>query len=438
MKLKISSLVLTLFFGFTAIAQEQVALEEVIRLALERNYDVLLVKNTASSASLDNNYVLGAFLPQLNGTAGKVWNENDQKQEFSDNTVRERNGIESTNTTASLLLTWTLFDGTKMFATRERVQQTDVQGQLLVKDQMVNTIADVINNYYNIVRQKQQLRAIEEQMAVSVERVKLAEKKLQVGTGVKPELLQAKVDLNAQRAGILQQETLISQLKDQLNGLVGLQLPKTFDVTDSIAINLDIDRATIESNIENTNYGLQAARQNLTISKLAIRERRGEMFPVVNFNSAYNFTRNENSVAINNFTPLLNQNKGLNYGLSVTVPILNGFNRRRLTQQAKISYNYQEIFYNQQKTNVNVALSNALVNYDNAKKILLVEEETIGLAKENVFIALETFKRGVTTFIELRTAQQSLAEAYNRLIAARFNAKVAETELLRLNGSLLK
>jgi outer membrane protein len=438
MKLKIFSLVPILFLIFSASAQEQVALEDVIRLALEKNYDVLLVKNTASSASLDNNYVLGAFLPQFNGTAGKVWNENDQKQEFSDNTVRERNGIESTNTTASLLMTWTLFDGTKMFATRERVQQTDIQGQLLVKDQMVNTIAEVINNYYNIVRQKQQLRAIEEQMGVSEERVKLAEKKLQVGTGVKPELLQARVDLNAQRAGILQQETLISQLKDQLNGLVGLQLPKTFDVSDSIIINLDIDRAAIESNIENTNYALQAAKQNLTISRLAIRERRGDMFPVVNFNSAYNFTRNENSVAINNFTPLLNQNKGLNYGLSVTVPILNGFNRRRLTQQAKITYNYQEIFYNQQKTNVNVALSNALVNYDNAKKILLIEEETIGLAKENVFIALETFKRGVTTFIELRTAQQSLHDAYNRLIAARYNAKVAETELLRLNGSLLK
>jgi outer membrane protein TolC len=67
-----------------------------------------------------------------------------------------------------------------------------------------------------------------------------------------------------------------------------------------------------------------------------------------------------------------------------------------------------------------------------------VEEENITLAKENVFIALESYKRGVATFIELRTAQQSLSEAYNRLIAARYNTKVAETELLRLNGSLLK
>jgi outer membrane protein len=55
-----------------------------------------------------------------------------------------------------------------------------------------------------------------------------------------------------------------------------------------------------------------------------------------------------------------------------------------------------------------------------------------------VNIALETFKRGVSTFIELRTAQQSLEEAYTRVINARYNAKLAETELLKLNGSLLR
>lgn len=438
MKLRIIACLTFLILTTAARAQQPVTLEEVLALAMQHNYDVQLVRNTASGASLDNDYSWGGFLPQLNGTAAKVWNDNDQKQRFSDNTERTRDGIESTNTNASVQLTWTLFDGTRMFATRERLEQLDIQGQYQVKEQMVNTIASIINNYYDIVRQKQQLRAIQEQIAVNEERVKLAERKLEVGTGVKPELLQARVDLNSQRTQILQQETLIEQRKDQLNGLVGLKLPASFEVADSIVIDLNIDPNTIQQNIEKTNYTLQAARQNIRISELAIQERRGEMFPQINFNSAYNFTRNESSAAINQFTPILNQNQGLNYGFSVTVPILNGFNRRRLTQQAKITHRFQQIFYDQQLANIDVALSNALVNYENSRKILLIEEETIGLAKENVFIALETFKRGVTTSIELRTAQQSLADAYNRVISARYNAKVAETELLRLNGSLLR
>ena len=143
-------------------------------------------------------------------------------------------------------------------------------------------------------------------------------------------------------------------------------------------------------------------------------------------------------MSLNAGMPLYSQSNGFNYGFSAAIPILNGFNRKRLVEQAKITLSRQQLFYDQQKIVVDVGVSNAYVNYDNAKKVLLIEEETILLAKENVFIALESFKRSVATFIELRTAQQSLADAYNRLITARYNAKVAETELLRLSGSLLK
>jgi outer membrane protein len=94
--------------------------------------------------------------------------------------------------------------------------------------------------------------------------------------------------------------------------------------------------------------------------------------------------------------------------------------------------------YDQQRAVIGTSVQNAYVNYDNARKVLLIEEENILLAKENTNIAMESFKRGVSTFIEQRTAQQSLEEAYNRLINARYLAKVAETELLRLSGDLLR
>ena len=67
-----------------------------------------------------------------------------------------------------------------------------------------------------------------------------------------------------------------------------------------------------------------------------------------------------------------------------------------------------------------------------------MEETNISLAKENVFIAYERYKLGVTTFLELREAQKSLEDAYNRLIAARYETKLAEIELLRLKGDLVK
>ena len=427
-----------LFSSQVVFAQEEVTLEQVVALALEKNYDVLIARNVSQSAETNDQYVFGAFLPQVTAEGATVWNANDQTLRFQDASRNNSGEAQSNNLNASVQLVWTLFDGTRMFASRERISQIAEQGELMVKDQMVNTIASVIVNYYDIVRQKQQLKAIQEQMSVSEERVKLAEKKLQVGTGIKPELLQARVDYNAQRTQVLQQEAIIGQLKEQLNNIVGMQLPPVYDVADTIIIDLNLAPDENFQNLDNTNFSLLAARRNLNIASLSLRERRAEYLPFFNFNAAYNFSRNDNTKQINPFGAVYNRTEGLNYGFSVSLPILTGFNTRRQTQLAKIELDRQQLLYDQQRNTINVALRNAFINYENAKKILLIEEETITLARENVFIALESFKRGVNTFIELRTAQQSLAEAYSRLITARYNAKLAETELLRLNGSLMQ
>ncbi|GAO44455.1 TolC family protein [Flavihumibacter petaseus] len=419
-------------------AQDMLSLEQAIALALKNNYDIQLSRNDSASYALDDSYAYAAFLPRLNGTASKVWNVNAQKQELANGSKRDTSGLKSNNLQAAINLNWTLFDGLKMFATRERVAELVKLGDLGVKNQVVNTVATVVTNYYGIVRQKQQLKAIIEQKSISEERVKLADKKLSVGLGAKPELLQAKVDLNAFIAAQLQQNTLIEQLKEQLNQLIGIDKTSYYDVLDTIPIREDLILGDIRNNIDLTNPQLLIAKKNITIAELTYKERRGERFPVLNFNSAYNLTRTTNNSVINTFTPLFNQNAGFNYGFSLQVPIFNAFNAKRLQEQAALDIKYQQISLDNQRSIVDVQVNNAFKDYELQKRNLSLEEENIKLARENVFIALERFKQGVSTYIELREAQISLNDAYNRLIAARFNAKVAETELMRLKGEIVK
>jgi outer membrane protein len=428
----------SIFFVHDLFAQEEVPLQQVIKLALEKNFDVRVAETNARTAFTDRDLMDGAFLPQVNAVGTTVWNDNHQELRFQDENRNNTGDARSNNSSASLQVAWTLFDGTRMFAARNRIITTDEQARFQLKEQMVNTIASVIGNYYDIVRQKQQLRAIIEQMSLNEERVKLAERRLQVGVGAKPELLQARVDYNALRTQALQQEAVILQLKEQLNGLVDLGLPTPFDVADTILVDMNISPDAFLEDIENSNYGLQAAKRNVAAAQLSVRERRAEAYPWLNFNASYNYSRLENMRLINPFGPLFSLTNGFNYGFTLNIPILNNFSNKRVVQQAMINSQRQQILYEQQRVAVKIELRNAYVNYENAKKILLVEEENIALAKENVAIAFEVYKRGAATFVELRTAQQSLADAYTRLINARYLTKLAETELLRLNGSLLK
>lgn len=423
--------------------QQLLTLEDAVSAALKNNYDILMSRNDSTAYALDRYYSFGAFLPQLNGAATTVWNTNNQKVKFvsrssGKDSLVSRSAVKTTNLNYSVNLNWTLFDGMRMFATREKLIELERFGALGIKSQMVNSIAAVINNYFNIVRQKQQLKAVEEQMSINEERVKLADKKLSVGLGSKPELLQAKVDYNAQKVAQLQQLTLIAQLRDELNRLIGFKTGSVYEVNDSIPLNTTLQFGALAQQYEQTNPVLLMAKKNIDIATLTVKEQRAGLLPTLSFNSAYNFGQTNNSVVVNQNQPFFNQNKGFNYGLGLNVPILNGFNTRRLIKQAQLDVQYQQLNYNNQRSLVDVGLTNAFKDYELQKQLLTLEEDNIALAQENVAIALERFKQGISTYLELREAQKSLLDAKTRLIAARYNTKVAETELLRLKGDLLK
>jgi outer membrane protein len=326
-----------------------------------------------------------------------------------------------------------------MFATRDRLAELVRLGELSVKNEVVNTVASVITTYYNVVKEKQQLRAIEEQMKINAERVKLADRKLSVGLGTKQELLQAQTDLNAQKAAQLGQRTSIEQLKQQLNQVMGIDIAHSYDVLDTIPINPSIQLEEVRSVAETNNPQIQIARKNIDIANIVLRETKADFWPTLAFTSAYNFARQNNNAVVNvQAQPLFSLNRGFNYGFTLQVPILNNFNTRRLVKQAKLDISRQQMLLEDQRLRLDLGIYNAFKSYQFQKQSLELEETNIQLARENVFIAFERYRLGVSTYLELRDAQQSLESAYNRLIAARYNTKVAETELLRLRGDIIR
>jgi outer membrane protein len=210
-------------------------------------------------------------------------------------------------------------------------------------------------------------------------------------------------------------------------------------VLDTIPINPSIELEDVRSIAETNNPQLLIARKNIDIANIVLRERKAEFWPTVNFVSAYSFSRQNNNAVVNvQAQPLFSLNRGLNYGVALSVPILNNFNTRRLVKQAKLDIRRQEVFMEDQRLRLHLGIYHAFRTYQFQKQALELEETNIQLAKDNVFIAFERYRLGVSTYLELRDAQQSLETAYNRLISARYNTKVAETELLRLKGDLLR
>ena len=431
-------------FTKTAYSQALLTLEDAIAIALENNYDIRLAKSDSALLTLDYSYRNAVYLPQLNANLGTTWTDNNQKQEFDDGTTRE-GAVASNNLSGSVTLNWVLFDGLRMFALRDKAEQFAEMGDLVVKNQVTNTVAEVVNAYYLIVRQKQMLRAIEEQMSLSQVRVDLSQRRLEIGLGTRQEYLQSQIDLNAQKSAKLHQETYIRELKSILNQRINPGTEGTanlmstdYEVQDSIPVNFNFELQDIRTQLELNNPSLQISRKNIEIAGITLREAKSGRWPTVQFNSAYNFSRNNNNLALNPFLPVSNQNKGFNYGFSASIPILNYRNTDRLVEQAKLDIQYQTLQYSSERSRLSLNVINAYNLFQLQKDVLELEESNILLARENVSITQETYRLGTATFIQLREAEKSLEDAYDRLIAARYNAKVAETELMRLAGAIVE
>ena len=441
-----------LFFCFLVIinvpgklkAQEVLTLQDAIGLALMNNYDIQLALADSALLALDYSYRNAVFLPAVNADVGAIWTNNDQLQEFSDGTQR-KGDVVTNNLNGSVNLNWVLFDGLRMFALRDKAEAYMQLGQRTYKNQVVNTVAQVINTYYLIVRQKQVLRAIEEQIAISQTQVELTQRKLEIGMGTRPDFLQSQLDLNAQLSAKLHQETYIILLKENLNQLLypvpeGSANPYStnYEVSDSIPIQTDLTIEDIQQDLEVSNPELLITQKNIDIAHYTLKEFQAERWPVVQFNSAYYYSRTNNDIALNPALPQYNRTNGFNYGFSASIPLLNYRNTDRLVEQAKLNIAYQQLLYDSQRSAINRTIINTYRNFELQLEALKLEEQNILIARENVDIILETYRLGSSTLIQLREAQKSLEDAYDRLIAARYNAKVSETELLRMKGELVR
>lgn len=372
-------------------AQRALTIEEAIATALQNNYEIQLSRNDSMVASIDYSYRNAVFLPSVNANANIANNNNQQKQTLADDSKRSGK-IKNQNLQTSLGLNWVLFDGMKMFIARDRASVALQAGSYSIKEQIVNTVASVISTYYNIARQEQLIKATDIQINLNEDRAKLAQYRLDIGTGAKPDVLQSKVDLNEQRAKKMQQETFVQQLKEQLVQVMNSKIqPQEFSVPDTIPVNYSLALGDLRDGIELTNPSLLLAKSRIQILEYSLKEDLASRWPTLSFNAAYNFNRNANQIAINPFSTKLNQVNGANYGFGLSIPLFNQFRVQRQIKQDRLAVDFQKLAYENQRSLTLLYMMNRFQDYLQQKKQLKLEEENILLAQENVNILYQSY-----------------------------------------------
>ena len=433
-KQKIISLILLTFLFTFSKAQELLTPENAVALAISKNFDIVIAKNEADIAKINNNKATAGMLPRINVTTGDVFNLSNINQKFTTGQEVKKNWVPVNSFNAGLNLNWTIFDGLKMFATKDRLAALQSLGEIQLKNQIQEVVAQVLNAYYEVVRQKQQIKALNESAAISVERVSLSQKKLDVGYSDKTPLLQAKVDYSAQQINILKQETVLQQTKVSLNQLLGRDANIEFEVLDTIEVNYVPNLQNIKDTTLAENFSIQSAEKNIEIAKLQHKEINSQRLPSINFNTGYLFTQNNSKAGLQ----LFNRSYGPTVGLNATIPIFNGGMVKKQQESSAVNIAIQQIQLDQIKNELDSKILTAYKNFDYATKMLKLNEENVKVAQENVQITLERYRLNQSNSIEIKQAQGSYEDALYNVILARYNAKTAEIELKKLSNDLVK
>ncbi len=429
-----SLLILFCFLAASLSAQEMLTLEQAIDIGLKNNYQISIERNNAVIAVNNNSLGNAGLLPKVDLQATTGLANNATKQEFSSGLVVDKSGVQSNNITAGVYLSWTLFDGFKMFASHKKLQELEAIGTLTSRIQIENTLSQILVKYYSVVRQKQLITGLSENIKISEERLKIAETKLNIGAGSKLDVLQAKIDMNAQTSNLYRQKSLLSEFKRDLNEILARNIETEFEVSEEIPVEFKLKYEELKTEMQKNNLNLIYARTNVALSNQLLKETKAALFPKVDLNANYLFSRSENQAGFS----LLNQNLGLNLGLTARWTIFNGFNTNNQIKNAKLQIENADYEYKIVILKVEHSLLASFRNYQDDQKILTLEEENKDLVKEAVTIALERFRIGSSNSLELKEIQKSYDDALSRLSEARYNAKVSETELMKLNGKLMR
>lgn len=408
--------------------------EEAVALALKNNYDILIAKNNAEIGHIENNLGYAGFLPKLDLNSSGNYANNATKQEFSSGQSVNKNGVISKNITAGAYLSYTLFDGFKMFATKERLNILAQQGELNFKIQIENTLEQLTFSYYQIVKQEQLIKGINAAMDVSEERIKVAQKKLQIGSGSNVELLQAKLDLNAQKSNLILQKSILKEFKNNLTLLMQEKQNTAFSVDTNFAFESIESIDAIRQKIENNNRNVMFAKKNILVTQQILRELKSQSLPRVGVTSSYVYNRSSNTAGFALFT----QNTGYNVGFNFSWNLFNGLIVKKQVQVANIQLQNNILDVERIKSTLFTESNTAYVRWLGDKEALELEEENIKLAEQSLYIMLERMKLGLGNYLETKESQSSYEAAITRLVTARYNLKESETRLKKITGEFIK
>lgn len=438
-------------------AQKKWTLKECVDYALENNIAIKQAQLDKQTADIGKSDAIGNFLPSINASGSHSWNIG-LTQNITTGVLENQT---TQNTSVGLSADVTIFNGLQNVNRLHRANLAILASQYQLDDMKDNVSLQVVQGFLQVLFNKETLKV--QQLQYDVTKQELDRTKELVDEGVVPkgDLLEIKATAATQEQQIVNAENALRLSKISLAQLLLITDYENFDVSDE---TYEVQPSTIMSNSAKSIYekslevrnNVKISEANVKLAEYDLKIAEGTKYPSLsgfyrfNTRAAYNDifsgviidpdnpTRvigtvegtGQNVLSPNTLTltekadavfEQFSDNKGHSLGVSLSIPILNGFSSRNSIKRNRISVERAKESLEQTKIDLESVVNQAYNDAQGAYKAYDASKKALTSRKEAYRYSQERFNVGLMNSFDFSQAKQRLETAESDLVRTKFD-----------------
>lgn len=447
-----------MLIGIQVSAQDKKwTLRECIDYAVKNNISIQSSELDIKNAAINKKDAIGAFLPNINASSSHSWNIG-LNQNITTGLLENQT---TQFTSAGLNVGVDIYNGLRNQLQLRKSNLSIIASQYQMTKMQEDIALNVANAYLQILFNKENLKVQLEQKTYNLTQLDRTQQLVDAGVVPKGDLLDIKATSasDSQRVIAAQNALLISKLS--LAQLLRLDDFRNFDIDENQIPELNEEillqsSETIVQKAKETRTELKIASTNVALAEKDIAIAKGAYQPTIsgfysfstraaysdrfvgvepnlaNPTSAIGYVDGTNQLVLQpNFSPILgnplplfdqfSNNKGQNFGVSLNVPIFNGFATRNNVERSKVALERAKLNLSQQELDVERNVFTAYSDANAAKESFEAAEITLEARSLSFNYAKERYEVGLMNVFDFNQAQTLLVNAQSEVLRTKYD-----------------
>ena len=392
-------------------------IKELIKLALENNRDLKIAILNIESARATYRIEKAKYFPSIEAKSS-----NTNARDVISNNNTEISRTYSAKFGASYEL--------DLFGKTRSLNDSALQSYLATKYAATSTkislISEVINIWNTLSSNIEHLKLLQNSIDNLKVASELTQKKFDMGIILIDDVFSSQTSLKEAEVNLLNKLTMIEKNKNTLELLVSTSIPNDLlptgfkDTENSLMLiqsGLSSEVLFSRPDIIEAEYNLKAKNANIGVARAAF-------FPSITLTADY-------GLASTSLSSLFNGNAQTVWSFipSINLPIFKGGENKANLDYANAQ---QKIALAQYEKTIQSAfkdVSDALIERANISKQLKAQEDLVNTAKKSYEVALNSYKYGLGTYLNVLVAQKILFDTQRVLVDTKLNELINRVSL---------